>query len=369
MKISYNVSAMIANSSLSRSDKQLTTSIEKLSSGYKINHAKDNASGLAMAKRMNAQLRSLDVAKQNANDGISVIEIAEGAMVEINEMVQRMNELCVKACNGVMGDKEREMIQEEVDNLRKEIDRISETTMYNGQVLLDGTFDLRGYTSEKNVKVETYDDAVRAGEYVIDSFAVTTDPATGEITAANLTFGQNFPSGAQYTFQKDSIYITGSNDFAMELRIEGNVPASTNPLVIDVTGLGTLKMQVGSNEGQELDVRIPKISLRAMGIDAENYNMRTQDDAELFLGQIGKALEYLNTTRSRLGAYQNRLEHTDNSLNVTTENMTAAYARIMDVDMAEEMSEYSKNQVLVQAGTAMLAQANQRPAEVLQLLQ
>ncbi|MCQ2523149.1 MAG: flagellin FliC3 [Lachnospiraceae bacterium] len=366
MKITYNISAMIANSALSRSDSDLSDSIGKLSSGYKINHAKDNASGLAMAKRMNAQIRSLEVAKQNANDGISVIEIAEGALVEVNEMIQRMNELSVKSANATMTLPEREMIEDEIDHLRDEIERIAETTMYNGQVLLDGTFDLRGYTTDNAIKVETYASEVRAGDYMIDSLDVTTDPVTGDITAVNVTLGANFPDGATVEYAKDSIFIKGANNFEMELRVKDNF---TGPLKVTATGLGSLKMQIGSMEGQELHVRIPKISLRAMGIDKENYNVLNEENSQDFIAQISKALEYVNNARSQLGAYQNRLEHTDASLGVTTENMTAAYSRIMDVDMAEEMTEYTKNQVLVSAGTAMLAQANERPAQILQLLQ
>lgn len=367
MKIAYNVSAMVANAALNRNDNLLSGSLEKLSSGYKINHAKDNASGLAMAKRMNAQLRSLEVASQNANDGISVIEIAEGALVEIEEMLQRMNELAVKASNGTMLDDDREMIQGEIDNLSKEIERVADTTVYNGQVLLDGTFDLRGYTDDLNVKIESYSDDVRAGQYVIDSLSVTLD-ANGDIDTYSITTGANFPTAPDIEIDKNILSIKdGATNFSMELKIAGDVNAS--PLNVDVTGLGSLKMQVGANEGQELDVRIPKISLSAIGIDRQHYSVTTQTEATKFLGQMGHAIDYINTTRSRLGAYENRLEHTVKSLDVTQENMTGAYSRIMDVDMAREMSEYSKNQVLVQAGTAMLAQANQRPAEVLQLLQ
>ena len=366
MKITYNISAMVANAALNRSDNDLNVSIGKLSSGYKINHAKDNASGLAMAKRMNAQLKSLEVAKQNANDGISVLEIAEGALVEVNEMIQRINEITVKACNATMIDTDRKMIEDEIDNLRNEIERIAETTIYNGQVLLDGTFELRGYTNDNAIKVETYSSEVRAGDYVLNNLNVITDPTTGDITSVSAVLGQNFPDGATVTYAKDSIFIEGTNNFSMELRVKADF---SGPLTVSATGLGSLKMQIGSMEGQELEVRIPKLSLRAMGIEKENYNVLTESDAQDFLAQIGKAIDYVNNARSHLGAYQNRLEHTDSSLGVTYENMTAAYSRIMDVDMAEEMTEYSKNQVLVQAGTAMLAQANERPAQILQLLQ
>lgn len=167
MKINFNTSAIIANKELSNHDKKLSTSIERLSSGYKINHAKDNASGLAIAKRMNAQIRGLTNSTQNASDGISVIETAEGALMEIQDMAQRLNELSVKASTGSITDSDREAIQAEVDQLRQEMERIVRDTEFNGQAILNGAFDLRGYASTPTVDVSYYSDSIIAGEYTI----------------------------------------------------------------------------------------------------------------------------------------------------------------------------------------------------------
>lgn len=374
MRINYNISAMIANSALNINNNATSSSIERLSSGLKINHAKDNASGLAMAKRMNAQIRSLEVANQNSNDGVSVIEIAEGALSEIEEMVQRMNELAVKACNGTISDEERKMIDDEISQLKEEIVRIADTTMYNGETLLDGSFDLKGYSTDPDLKVTTYGDKVRSGDYTISKL-VTAYDADGNLDPDNCQMvldGVGVPSGLSYEFKEDRIIVTGNNEFSMEFQVKNQKVFNADKTAgteinLDITGLGSMGLQIGTNEGQELDVRIATINLRAMGL--ERVNCKTLADSEAFLAQMKDTLSYVNSARSRLGAYQNRLEHTINTLDTSEENMTAAYSRIMDVDMSEEMTEYTKNQVLVQSSTAMLAQANERPSSVLQLLQ
>lgn len=371
MKINYNVSAMIANSALAKNDNALSTSIERLSSGLKINHAKDNASGLAMSKRMNAQIRSLEVDNQNANDGISVVEIAEGALVEIEEMVQRMNELAVKACNGTMSDGDRVYIDDEIKQLKAEIERIANTTMYNGEVLLDGSYDVKGYATmpggmDPEMKVVTYSDAVRSGMYQLTNLTTHYD-ADKNIVVDNCDLGPAFPLGTTVTGYKDSIFITGPNEFSMELQVTNDMVYNNNFVSLNITGLGAMGIQIGTSGGQQLDVRIATINLRTLGI--HDLDCSTYENSQAFLAQMSKTLSYVNQARSRLGAYENRFEHTIATLNVSTENMTGAYSRLMDLDMAEEMTTYSTEQVLVQAGTSMLAQANERPSSVLQLLQ
>lgn len=371
MKINYNVSAMIANSALRKNDNALSTSLERLSSGWKINHAKDNASGLAMAKRMNAQIRSLEVANQNANDGISVVEIAEGALIEIEEMVQRMNELAVKACNGTMSDDDRVYIDDEIKQLKNEIERIANTTMYNGEVLLDGSYDVKGYAkmadgTDSNMKVTTYGDAVRTGQYEISNLTTHFD-TDGNVVIDNIAFSGEFPAGITYETKKDAIYLTGPNEFTMELQVTNDQVYNNDDIVLDITGLGSMGVQIGTGKGQQLDVRIATVSLRTLGL--EDLDCSTYDNSMTFLAQMDATLSYINQARSRLGAYEQRFEHTISTLDVSEENMTGAYSRIMDLDMAEEMTTYSTEQVLVQAGTSMLAQANERPSSVLQLLQ
>lgn len=367
---------MIANSSLKSNDNVVAQSIERLSSGLKINHAKDNASGLAMAKRMNAQLKSLEVANQNSEDGISVIEIAEGALMEVEDMVQRMNELSVKACNGTISDDERGMIDDEINQLKSEVERIASTTMYNGKILLDGSFDVKGYTSNVNLKVTTYSDDVRSGNYNIDNIHLefnadgTLKEDDCSIAISNTADKSFIAADVKSTFIDDRIILNGANGFELEFQIKNwdtTQDFNETNIKVDITGLGSMGLQIGTNEGQELDVRIATISLRSLGL--EKVDCKTADNAAKFLEQMNSTLQYVNEARSRLGAYQNRLEHTVSTLDISEENMTSAYSRIMDVDMSEEMTEYTTYQVLVQSSTAMLAQANDRPSQVLQLLQ
>lgn len=392
MKINYNASAVIANNYLNKSDNKLRDSLARLSSGLKVVNPKDNPSGLAMARRMNSQIENLDQATQNAGDGVSVIEIADGALSEIHEMLQRINELAVKASTGTITDDDRLTIDNEVQQLKEEITRIANETEFNGQSLLDGTFDLKGYTTSEttdianakvNVKTTYYSDDVITGTYMlqlgvtfdeegridkIDEFEQ--DPSVNPIKG-----GPDFPADVRVkTWDGNVVTIGNDAGFEMKVRVtnldDTTVPAGTKVTVkatIDLVGFGAMDMEIGANEGQELPIRIPNISLENMELSAAN--LRTQEESSDTLSRMEGAIKYVSGVRSRLGAYQNRLEHTIASLDVTSENMTAAYSRIMDTDMAEEMTEYTTLQVLSQASTSILAQANERPAQVLQLLQ
>ncbi len=398
MRINYNVSAMLANNALANNDSLLAQSLERLSSGLKINHAKDNPAGLAMAKRMNAQLEGVAVANQNASDGISIIEIADGAMTEISEMLQRMNELAVKAANGIMTDADRSTVQEEIDQLKKEITRVADTVEFNGQKLLNGEFEYKGYTNKLDIKVNGYSEEVSSKVYTVEELQLSVVPdkngnykdangdymldETGSYRIDKLVLGGDFPEGTKYSVKDNILTLQADNGFEMRLDISradfGNgysvtykedtsATPQTEALQIDVTGIGAMRLQVGANEGQVLAIEIPAISLRNMEI--ENIDVSTREGALDTMDRVDLAIKYVSGVRGRLGAYQNRLESTVNSLDITSENMTAAYSRIMDVDMAEEMTRYTTNQVLTQAGTSMLAQANERPSQVLQLLQ
>ncbi|MCI9325103.1 MAG: flagellin FliC3 [Lachnospiraceae bacterium] len=392
MKINYNASAVIANNYLNKSDNKLRDSLARLSSGLKVVNPKDNPSGLAMARRMNSQIENLDQATQNAGDGVSVIEIADGALSEIHEMLQRINELAVKASTGTITDDDRLTIDNEVQQLKEEITRIANETEFNGQSLLDGTFDLKGYTTSEttdianakvNVKTTYYSDDVITGTYMlqlgvtfdeegridkIDEFEQ--DPSVNPIKG-----GPDFPADVRVkTWDGNVVTIGNDAGFEMKVRVtnldDTTVPAGTKVTVkatIDLVGFGAMDMEIGANEGQELPIRIPNISLENMELSAAN--LRTQEESSDTLSRMEGAIKYVSGVRSRLGAYQNRLEHTIASLDVTSENMTAAYSRIMDTDMAEEMTNYTTLQVLTQASTSVLAQANERPSQVLQLLQ
>lgn len=429
MKINFNMSAVFANDYLRKSDDALSSSIERLSSGFKINHAKDNPSGIAIAKRMNAQIRGLSTASQSASDGISVIEIAEGALTEVHDMLQRMNELSIKASNGTMSENDRKTVQEEVDALREEITRVAETTEFNGSTLLDGTYDLKGYVGQSKddsagsankpstVKISSYADEVKTGFYDVElnarvdltsgvvsvtgvavtdvksamtplitaSAAVSTPSITGAGTTPTITGAAPVVSIADSAVIKiqnpeinnGRITIEGDNGFSLTLKVDldemlaraaaENKTSFNTWCTLDLTGYGAMTMQIGANEGQTLDIRIPTVSSETLGI--EDLDVTTQDSAKEAIEKIAGAIDEVSSIRSRLGAYQNRLEHTISSLDINVENTTAAYSRIMDTDMAEEMTQYTQQQVLSQAGTTILAQANERPSQILQLLQ
>lgn len=378
MKISYNAPAMRASNALNASDSKVSKSLQRLSSGLKVTASKDNPSGYAIGRRMNTQIIGIGTATQTSQNGISVIETADGALTEVHEMLQRMNELAVKGETGTLTTGDRMTLEAEVKQLKAEITRISTDTQFNGQTLLDGTFDLRGYTNNNKVKVDYYADEVLAKQYSVSELTIARD-AKGKIDrdATTITLGPEFPQGVEISETTDKkITLTGPLDFKITLEIPddedgnpvtGTVITAPDSLLIDITGIGTMDIQTGANEGQQLDIRIPEISLNRMNM--EDLKMTTIEESADANKTIRSAILYVSDARSRLGAYQNRLEHTINNLDVSNENMTASYSRIMDVDMAEEMTEYTTEQVISQAAVSMLAQANERPSQVLQLLQ
>jgi flagellin len=385
---------MIANNALQRNDSLLSDSLERLSSGLKIANAKDNPSGLAMSRRMNSQIEGLGVANDTSNDAISIVQVADGSLSEIHEVLQRMNELAIKASNGTLTEDDRKAIQEEVTLLKEEIERMAKTTQFNGQSILDGSFDLRGYATvgtnpetavtNPNVKVVSYSDVVEAGTYQITGIDVSYINLTGstgvdkkgiffengsesaikiqKVTDSGMVDYMN--NGLQATINEDVLTLTDSTGRKIQIQIDESFNGTVN---VELTGTGAMTMQVGANEGQTLDIRIPKISLSTLGL--YNLDLANEIGAREGIESIKNAIVQVSSIRANLGAYQNRLEHTVSNLDITVENMTAAYSRIMDVDMAEEMTTYSTQQVLSQAGISMMAQANERPSQVLQLLQ
>ena len=389
MKISYNAAAMYANNAVNVADNKVSQSLKRLSSGLKITAAKDNQAGYAISRRMNAQIGGVGVATQNSNRGINIVQTADGALTEVHDMLQRMNELAIKGAHGVLTTEDRAMLDAEMKQLKEEITRISTDTEFNGQPLLDGSFDLRGYTNTQVASVDYYSDEVVAKNYTIDELTVVyNDDGTINLDQTTFTPGPEFPAGAKITeVGQDKVTITGDQDFKItiavnrDMAVNGvvvcapvaaadntqNPPVPAVPLKLDITGFGSMDMQTGANEGQQLAIRIPTISLDRLGI--ERTEVTTEESSDLAITEIKGAILYVSDARSRLGAYQNRLEHTVNNLDTTAENMTAAYSNIMDADMAEEMTTYTTQQVIAQAATSMLAQANERPSQVLQLLQ
>lgn len=468
MRINNNISAVITNNQLLGTEDSLAKSMERLSSGLSINHAGDNPSGMAIASKMTAQIEGLEQATTNANDGISVFETADGALKEVTDMIQRMRELSIQAANEINSQAEKNSIQAEIESLKDEIDRISETTEFNTKSLLDGSLNARIYADNCS-RIQTTE-AVSAGNYILEIVSAATRPEysmnisgidyanlpEGSISVNNYeikitdeirhggetvlydeirkgaeigeaeteykagtsidfkstaygssaaliiafssdemaaAFGETtrtpsdntnvgvdaevmlqrrtpadasslFSETATYRTDRNKIIITDSNGFEISFLAEADYAGMIN---LNVTEIGIMRLQIGANEGQTMNVRIPSTDTKNMYID--DLDVTTINGAGRAVQQCDAALAYTNKVRSQLGAYENRLDHTTKSLSETSENMTQALSRIEDVDMATEMVEYTKLNVLEQAGTSALAQANELPQLALQLLQ
>ena len=374
MKVNSNIQAMFAQSILSANEEKMAKSTQKMSSGYKLNRAMDNPAGMAITNRMRAQLSSLERATKNSKNAINAIQTAEGALSEIESMLQRMNELSIQGSNGTMSSSDRLAIQEEVDQLVSEINRISKNTTYNSQNLLDGTQDLKAFSgSSKDISVRNYNELMDVGKYKISVGAdglvtsLTKDGATIDIAAQEVVeFADKDGNTTGY-----STKIHTAN--GAELTFETKGDSGATDVELDITGYGGMKIQVGAEEGQEIQVVIPEVSLRTLNfVDLDGnrtLDLRTEEGATKAISQIASAIDYVSAARSKLGAYQNRIENTVTNLDVTTENLTESYSTIKDIDMAEGMVEYTTLQVLIQAGTSMVAQANEQPQQALQLLQ
>ena len=314
MKINYNVSAMIANNALQTNDNLLSDSIERLSSGLKIANAKDNPSGLAMSRRMNAQIKSLNVADDSSNDGISVIETADGALSEIHDILQRMNELAIQAANGTVSANDRKNIQDEIDQLKDEIDRIAESTQFNGQNLLDGSFDLKGYSTimrngessfvtDSTIKVNSYSDKMDADVYTI-GFYYDSDTSAYVGSGLNLEFdsydlvtltdengyaeseqtvnvygsdGTIYMEAASVSVIDDIITIKDQKGHEINLKVTSSI-SSEDVIQLDLTAKGAMTMQVGANEGQTLDIRIPRTNLSNLGLEYVDFTRTIDED-------------------------------------------------------------------------------------------
>lgn len=555
MRINNNMSAVITNNKLLGTESSLSDVMEKLSSGFSINHASDNPSGIAIAGKMQAQIDGLDQASTNGSDGISVLQTAEGALNEVTDMIQRMRELSIQAANGTNSDEEREAIQKEIESLLEEIDRVSETTEFNKINLLDGSLDCRTYANNvtristskevpagiyqlrvdkaakraqsvtslsgsytfsdvfdntyKEVKtttevttgafsagynfkefidnstwkttVEDYSDPEKivttvtegtglgiSGSISINGYPVTfTQGSSGEsvygmlrqacekggavitdyddpeglkissykygadaelkIEFSSVEFaralgfnpeaggeevldvdesgtvlprisnagedavivlyqnnkddaGNDVESlfGTQSTYKTDGrrVIVSDTKGFEMSFLLDDGFQKDATDsagntydglVTFNVTDIGSMALQVGANEGQQMKVRIASVSTEYMYID--DVNVTRAQGPEDAMEALGEALSYVTSVRSQLGAYENRLEHTTKSLDATEENMTSAISRIEDADMATTMVEYTKLNVLEQAGVSALAQANELPQLALQLLQ
>ena len=398
MRIQHNIMAMNAYRNYANNTSALSKNLEKLSSGYKINRAGDDAAGLAISEKMRAQITGLDKAQDNAKDGISLVQTAEGALTEVHDMLNRMYELAEQSANGTFEDAtDRTQLQKEVNQLRSEINRISDSANFNGIKLLDGK--MAGYTDATNTAVKvTKGSAGKAMkvEFDLTGFAVGSKvSADGGMMSVSLggksydvkvtagmtaeAFGDalkeainaDAPTGATAgkftaTSTKGKITLTAASDGA-DAGAEEMFGTSFTTSAKE--GVGGLVLQIGdtSDSWNQLYVSVKNTNAAAIGID--KLDISTQDGAAAALDTIKSAINYVSDVRGTLGATQNRLDHTINNLSVMQENIQDAESTIRDTDVADEMMAYTKNNILIQSAQAMLAQANQVPQGVLQLLQ
>ncbi|TCI80992.1 flagellin [Exiguobacterium sp. SH0S1] len=443
MIINNNMNAMNAHRNMSFNTSQTGKAMEKLSSGLRINRAGDDAAGLAISEKMRGQIRGLDQATRNSQDGISLIQTAEGALNETHSILQRMRELGVQGSNDTLNANDRGQVQKEMDQLVAEIDRIGNTTEFNTKKLINGGANVSGTvgtaltgvkivggsgdtkqgatltitdttvataatatrtgaftagatTAAVNLKVNGVEFNFASGTSSKDVLETINKAGIGVVataTAADLTLTSNSVGSASkltsnaaavgtiatstgadatitgagtYSAQGNTITVESGNAKGLQLQIsEAHATLAANH-TITVASNGTLALAIGANEGQTMNIGIS--DMRAEALKVSDVKVTDSATAQTSVTTIQQAIDTVSSERSKLGAYQNRLEHTINNLSVGAENLQAAESRIRDVDMAKEMMNFTKNNILNQAAQAMMSQANQQPQAVLQLL-
>ena len=402
MRIQHNIAALNSYRNLTGNNNAVSKNLEKLSSGYKINRAGDDAAGLAISEKMRAQITGLNTAQKNAQDGVSLVQTAEGALTEVHSMLNRMVELADQSANGTYDNAvDRANLQKEIASLKDEIDRIADSTNFNGINLLDGslststTTTLNGAAAGTDAGVDlkfTFAEQFKGNDINVkleheanarDTIKATVD-ANGVITL-KMDATKNLSASAikEALANADINAVTAKEDKAKMNSLLASATV-TGAGTTGVTGGNAFKTATGATtppKGQALTLQIGDTSadfnqmsvsvgdMHTAALGIADINIGTQAGAKAAVDKIKSAINSVSSTRGDLGAIQNRLEHTINNLSVTSENMTAAESRIRDVDMANEMMAYTKNNILVQSSQAMLAQANQLPQGVLQLLQ
>ena len=405
MRIQHNIMAMNAYRNYTNNTSALSKNLEKLSSGYKINRAGDDAAGLAISEKMRAQITGLDKAQDNAKDGISLVQTAEGALTEVHDMLNRMYELAEQSANGTFEDgTDRKQLQKEVDQLKSEINRIADSANFNGIKLLDGSMSASGTTSisgaaatnKASVDVSITADSVfdSAGNRSELTFKLAVVSSTaqdgavvnekGEVTISLKKKTLYTAEDIQALLAKASAATTKVSKDTLEAAQNATVTGAGIGKAMNTTAWTSLAkltngaakaqgkpltLQIGdtSDSFNQLRVGIKNCHVDALGLT--DMAISNQDDAAKALDKIKSAINYVSDVRGTLGATQNRLDHTINNLSVMQENIQDAESTIRDTDVADEMMAYTKNNILIQSAQAMLAQANQVPQGVLQLLQ
>ncbi|MCI8527709.1 MAG: flagellin [Lachnospiraceae bacterium] len=411
MVVQHNLTAMNSNRMLGLTTASQAKATEKLSSGYRINRAADDAAGLAISEKMRKQIRGLTQASTNAQDGISAVQTAEGALTEVHDMLQRMNELAVKSANGTQSESDRNAIQSEIDQLVTEIDRVSTTTKFNETYLLKGNNkgDVGKLTySTANAALSSKFGAVTSNgtitgmrltqstqtigntTYVVQTFTVQGGSTYSFVSSTSVKAGagasvtklnvsevvKQLNTGSVQAFSNiDDMTSAIKRDYGDDIKsISTYVEASVTNLKIetfaDLNDAIDLSLHVGadSSSDNKITLNVNQMSARGLGVNGLNVAGKTGDNATRAIDTIGDALAKVSSQRATLGAVQNRLEHTINNLDNIVENTTSAESAIRDTDMATQMVTYSNNNILAQAGQAMLAQSNQTNQGVLSLL-
>jgi flagellin len=396
MRINTNIEALNAQRNLSATANTFATSVEKLSSGLRINRAADDAAGLAISQKLQAQVTGLNQAQRNAQDGVSMVQTAEGALTEVHSMLLRIRELAVEAANSTVGTADAVSVNTEITNLQAEINRIAQKTTFNGQYLLTGAMSVSQDTAAANsLKVGTAMNT-GSGTSSVATIEVTgagpsttytiTSQAGGKVTLTNSTslVGQQVTLDA--TIGTDGTETINFGQLGIKITVVGAAGKTAADLATDlataananiVTGAGTGALfQIGANEGDTMSVSFSNAQTASFGTAPGAFDTAISSfgsapgnaTAGALITQVDAAMASVSTIRGNFGAVQNRLQHTIASVSVAAENLNASNSRIKDLDIAGEMVNFTKTQILQQAGTAILAQANSAPQNVLTLL-
>jgi flagellin len=341
MRINHNISALNTYRQLTFNGLQTSKNMEKLSSGLRINRAGDDAAGLAISEKMRGQIRGLEQASRNAQDGISLIQTAEGALTETHAILQRMNELATQAANETLSTNDRNAIADEITQLNSEIDRISSSTKFNGETLLDGTFGVQlDSTSGLAVGSDGVTNIEISGATASTTYTISAGSGANEVTlddgngnTQTVTLADN--TAGTLNFDKLGVKITVNSTWSIAgLANADNGGGGAGTII--TTADAQRFIQIGSeNDGaQRLGISIAKIDSSSSSLNTSSVDVSTAANARSAMDVIQAAIDTVSRERSKLGAYQNRLEHTINNLGTTAENLTAAESRIRDVDYA-----------------------------------
>lgn len=413
--INTNISALNTYNQLNKNNNALNSSLEKLSSGYKINNASDDAAGLAISEKMKGQIRGLDQANENSQNAVSMVQTADGALDETESILQRMRELAVQSASDTNTDSDRENIQDEIDSLVDEINNIANTTEFNTKKLLNGSMGAEVSTAAATVETNTAlavasgtladttalsaltDTAgntlgIASGDTITVSYMQEgtlyqdTIDVTSTTDLAALFAGTNASSDITFAVASGSATATASTAgtagaiYGLTITVTDGTTKTTNTDATnalssftqttkaqDLQEDGTALIQIGANTGQSIAISFDNMDAASLGV--QGLTVDTQESANVAISVIDTATATVSAQRAMLGAVENRLDSTINNLSTSSENLNAAESTIRDTDMASEMATYTKLSVLTQAATSMLAQANSQPEMVLKLLQ